>query len=523
MIKRVFLLIKINILNAIGAVNKKMATGVFIALMAVLFIVVSTAYNFMLVYSCKSAGVEYISTSAQMCGIASMLTFIYGIASAKGLFASRDYETLRAMPLTKKEIVVGKILLVYIFELMYSAAALIPNAVITAAFSGDVTIFIGVFFAVFFVPALPIALGCFVGLILTLATSKTRVGNVIVMALYILFFIALMCGSAFIGFKTGEEGSSDAFNLGMLTALKYINPTVLLLELAYTSSAAYYAAFVFSNLAVLAVTAVAIAALFDRAYAAISHGNTVKVKEKTLKIKGQFGALFSCEAKRFFSSKVYCVQALISPLMCIVFAITLSTSLSGASQEEAIPAALLGAIMAIMLMFILGIAPPAASSISLEGKNFYIIKSMPVNYKTYARVKIVFYSIVDLVGAIAASIIAFVLGDFNFLECALFSCTVAAYSFGVNALGLNVNMSYYKLNWLSEQEAYKNSACSIIVALVGVGFALISGGISITVGILVGDFIFTLVVMLALSVIYSAVMFVVTVNSADKKIKKITV
>lgn len=520
--KNLSILTKINLKNTFGSDVKGVSSGVLTMLKVLLFTAFSAYLNYVFADMGKRQGAAPIQTTVIMCGMATMLTLVYGIASAKSMFASGDYDMLSAMPVTKGEMVASKIICLYIGELMYSATILIPNAVVTSIYANSAAYVPGILFAAFLIPALPIALGCIIGLLLTLLTSKSRAGNIIVMLLYLLLFGGFIALAIFVNVNNQFGGQTNM--LDSLGFMAYFNPTALLLKAAYVNSPLYYLAFVAANLAILAVAVALIAALFDKAHAAIARGNTATAKAKRYKVKGQASALMGHELRRLASSQSYWLQVILGPLFCIMMAIMLAVILKFAFDFDPDlykTIAMVGTSVA--LLFSLSLTPPSIMSISIEGKNFYMIKSMPVRYKTYAWVKILFNSLIDIVGVIIACTITVIAVQPGIVEGVCLYVIPIAFSFGVNAVGLNRNMSRYRLNWTEEKEAFKDSAASFLAMLINGAAMCVCGAAVILLAIFVKPYLVALGVTAGIAFVYALVTILITLNVAEKKIIKIEV
>ena len=250
-------------------------------------------------------------------------------------------------------------------------------------------------------------------------------------------------------------------------------------------------------------------------YSAINsyRSNTTYVRKK-LENKGQFKALLLSEYKRFFTSKYYFINSISSGICAIVMSGLMAFMFSKFSFIEGIEEDLeffkqFGYVGTLFIVFGIGIATPASASISIEGGNFWMIKSFPIDYKKFAKAKLLVSISVLGVCSIISSILIIALVQPSIFSCIMLVITPLLYVCLTSIMGLLINLSYHKLKWKNEQECVKNSAgvvismlldwvVTIVLAIFLVGASAINiylGGISAAVVLLIAGIIFYFVLM----------------------------
>jgi ABC-2 type transport system permease protein len=110
------------------------------------------------------------------------------------------------------------------------------------------------------------------------------------------------------------------------------------------------------------------------------------------------------------------------------------------------------------------------SSISLEGKNLWIIKSLPVEPKIIFKSKLAVNLIITAPALLDALIIAVILKT-NFLQTFFIVIVTAVFALFVSLFGLLVNLKFPNFNWNTEVVVIKQSAATMIALFTGMGAA----------------------------------------------------
>ncbi len=491
--------------------NKKAQTFLaFIVVFAILFIGLSFLYNFIYVGMFRLAEIDPYVPVIFFAAFASVLTFSTSLFKIKGIFLGKDYDMLSAMPIKKSHILGSKLFSLYIVELLYTAIIMIPNAIVILIYYQNILASLTALLLMFFLPAVPMVIALLFSLFVTLVADRYKFGNVINVIMYLILFVAIFFLSFTISFSSsaggraaegGEVAALAEAYLGMYNGIKYMNPSLVLVELAYTTNPLFILLFIGGNILLVLLVLFLIAKLFGVVHQVINtyKSNTVYVK-KELAVKGQFATLFKTEAKKYFGSKYYFINTISSGICALVFAVLLSLSMSNKINLMQIsPDFMLNArhylyFAAFAIIFGVGIQTPAALSISIEGNGFWITKSLPIDYKKYLFVKVLLSSLVLGVCSIIASTIMVCLIDFDFISIVTVYVLPLLFIVFASELGLIIDLKHYKFDWKNEMDCVKHSAASymalfsdwgIMIVLAGgmIGFAFINVLVSQIFGI----------------------------------------
>ena len=115
-----------------------------------------------------------------------------------------------------------------------------------------------------------------------------------------------------------------------------------------------------------------------------------------------------------------------------------------------------------------------SSVISLEGRSFNILKSIPVKPVTILMGKVLTAVLIMLPFILAGDIVMFIRFDFSVLQIVLILLASVILPLVAEMIGIAVNLKYPKMNATSDAEVVKQSTSSLVATFVGMGFTMLS-------------------------------------------------
>ena len=125
---------------------------------------------------------EIISLLSLMAAVCAIISFVFSFfATGNVLYAYKDYDLLSSMPVRTSDIVLSKLLFIYVSDLAFSIIIMVPSLIVYANIGGElgaVTI-IALFLILLFTPLLMMALSVLVGMLTSVVSSLFRKKNLI--------------------------------------------------------------------------------------------------------------------------------------------------------------------------------------------------------------------------------------------------------------------------------------------------------------------------------------------------------
>ncbi|MGN1083852.1 MAG: hypothetical protein ACI4QX_02535, partial [Lachnospiraceae bacterium] len=226
--------------------------------------------------------------------------------------------------------------------------------------------------------------------------------------------------------------------------------------------------FVLISLAVFALVNLVLTATFVKAMLAGGKSKGAAKRKRDGRVRSAVGSICRKEAKRFFSSTPYLVNIGMGLFMIVAFTV------AGIWMKEKILGMVgtlapkeVNTILPIAISGILGVlsamTPISAPSVSLEGKNIWILRSVPVSGAGVLKAKLLFHCSATVpLAAVSGMVLALV-----------YRCTIPEVLLcGVNSallfvmcgiLGLVFNMCFPRLDWPNEAAPCKQSLAVLFV------------------------------------------------------------
>ncbi len=427
-----------------------------------------------------------------------LVNVFFGLKSMLGtVYMSNDSDMLLALPLKTVTIFLSKLAVCYIVEffstLVMLAATLLPLGIGLSAGAGY---FAALIFGAFLIPLISLLAVAILSVPLLLVSNLFRNMGAVGTIIYVLLFGALMALYMWfvvsLGWGTGDFNGADVGAMldGILesvsSAAAYLYPNVWLSG-AFTAATfggwiGNFALFLLSALVLLGLTVLLSGKIFLWNMRKSQENAGKGGKKTTYKFAGgnKISSLLAADFKnmlRTSSLGFYCLtQVVVIPVCVVIYCLALK-DVGGEGEMQN----LLSMVSRVMLV-IMGpmTCVTAASSVSREGENFYLIKTLPVKPSQYALSKLII-SLIFNGAAFALSVvfecifvkIGIVVGLLDFL-------TVFCASAGVSAALVLIDMKNPRLKWTTVQQGLKNNPSSLWGMLVG----FVAGGVLTVVVVL---------------------------------------
>lgn len=408
---------------------------------------------------------------AYLTAISSLLIFFLGIFKAGSvLFGRNGYEILCSLPVSHPAVVSARFVRMYVENLLATLAVLLPGTVVySMAVRPGLSFYGALFLGIWAVPLLPMAGAVLVGALVMGISSRIRYRNLVEAGLTILAALAVLYGVFRLSAATEVAGAEFWRELsGMIFAmLEKVYPPALWLGMAMVREnwveSLGYSGF---SLAVFALVAAGVILFYHRISQGLS-GSTARhdYEMGELKARSVMGTLCRREFRRYFASSVYVSNTIMGPVMsCLLSGILLLTGTENITGALPFPVDLCS-LAPFALGGILCMMPPAATSISMEGKNWWIIKSLPLPAKSVLDAKLLMNLLLFLPFYLLSEVLlllAFRPDGMELVWLVLIPAVILVFSC---VYGLAVNLHFPVMDWESEVSVVKQSVSSLLGGL----------------------------------------------------------
>ena len=449
--------------------NKKQSSVVIASFGIITLAIFFCVYNIMTAKTLVQVGQQEL-IPAYMVAISSFSILFLTIFYSNGiLFGSRDIEMLLSLPLKSSDIISSKFMFMYLLNFLIGFMFMLPGGIVWVL-NGSLNVLqiILYFTSMIFVPLIPMCIAACMGMIVVAVSSYFKRKNVIAL-IFSFVMIGIIGYIAVSAMKSGNEDSIEIMLSKQITGLYPISG----LFVQHTNFPMYIGMglFIAFSTAVFYIFVKIVAMKYGLLNTLAKTTSRYSDNKKSYNRKSIFLALYEKEMGRFLSSYMAVLNAGLGVILLCVFSIFLlfnSVEQIGESSGIENINEYLSNFAPLFIASMLSLSCPAASAISLEGKNIWILQSSPVKVKMILNSKIAVNLTLHLIGYMI-SMFAFTLKlDMNFIQVINLIIVPICYSIFITVIGISLNKKYPNYEWESEMMVVKQSMPVIVSGLIGI-------------------------------------------------------
>jgi ABC-2 type transport system permease protein len=408
------------------------------------------------------------------------MSFFITLFRASGyIFYYKDYELLSPLPIHPRIVLFAKMTVLMV--LLYLTAFIFTLPIMFSYFywSGFSLIGLLIFIIGFiFIPLIPVVLISLLSLGIATLTAKLRHSKLI--SIFLVFVI--MIGIMMLSFSMNDVEQNPL--TGQIDLFKGIAKVYIPFD--------WFRIAVHQQSLIHLVYLVLANGLIFGFYVYLIQGLVHKTNQRGVRVnmrktvgtlnyqkRSQVTAVVQKEVKRFFGSTLYAVNSGFGPVILLVASVAslffqskLETILGEAIGAENMPIEMM---ILILVGFSLAMTYTPAISLSLEGKSFWMIKSLPIAPKKVMYGKIIF----NLILMIPVGLISIVLFGISLkiplLSQLVMMLLVILFSLVISCFDAIMNLLTPKFNFVNDTEVVKQSAGALLAIFGGFAIMAING------------------------------------------------
>lgn len=422
--------------------------------------------------------------------------FLTAFTAKSELFEARDNELLLAMPIRPRLIFLSRMAVLMGTEYLISLMVMVPAGIawFTAAGFDAVTLVLYCL-AGLLLPLCSAGLACFIGWLLARLTARARNKTLVTMVFSLLFlavyFVVYFNANAYLQklLQNYQAVAGGMMGWGFLfywygAGIAAADPLLLL-------------GFAAVCLAVLTLTVY----LLGRSFLKVTATGTAKKKKKSSAAQPQLrrstlsAALLKKEFKRFTSSAIYMMNCGLGLILSVIAAVALLLNADAIRGFLKVFSFLtpteLALAASIVLSFLASMDIVTAPSVSLEGKNLWILRTAPVPAGKILSAKLQLHLCLCAPVTLLLSVAAGIVLQSDLPGWLALVLVPQLFVLLAGVFGLMVNLLLPKLDWTNEAVPVKQSMSVfvtmmstmifVVLAVMGFLFLVMSGIMSAAV------------------------------------------
>lgn len=456
-----------------------------------------------------------------LAGLLSIALGVFGSVfnTYASLYLPKDNELLLALPIPPHKLLTARASGVYITGLMYSAWLWIP-AIIGYWVMEPVTA-LNVLFSIlltFIIPLFVTVLSCLLGWVVALIVSKTKGKNFLVVFISLLFIVLYFVTYSKVSASLQNVAEHvDTLQSTFSSRLQY----VYLLGSAAEGNVGSMILVTVITLALLVLCLYVMSRTLMK-FASVSSPGKAVGKADSIQQSSAGRALLKREFKHFLSIPAWMLNGglglLFSPVLAVVVLLKRGDMLGLFAEVEknapnlqaAIPVLLFAALGAIVCTTLI-----TPASVSLEGRNLWILQSLPVEAADVLKAKVKADVLLNVFPASLSAVIICVALRFKLLPSLLLLCALLLINILSSNFGLILNLIKPNLTWTDPVVVIKQGMPVLLSLFGGWLFCLLLAGIGIVLSLIAGS-TFAFIVIIAILAVLTVISRRWLVNKGTK-------
>lgn len=450
--------------------QKKKNKAIAFTISMALVVLVLVGYCYGIGYGLCTIGLAQVIPGCAFT-LTSLLVLFFTLFKAGGiLFAFRDYDMLMALPVKTTAVISSRFFLMYGWNVLFSLGIMLPMGIPYCQYVKPQALFYVMWLiAILVTPLVPMTIATVLSAIISAVSSRFKHTNAVSIILSFILLIGFLGASASMGtLNSTQMNIKQLAELGNMISQKMTQacPLTGVFQKAICQSD------IVSFLVFLAISVVwywLFVKLVSIPYKAINtglttHRTTSNYKLQSLQTGSPFQALYRKELKRFFSSNLYVLNMgcgvillLAASIACFILGIDKMQEILKVPNIQSMIIRIVPFVMCGML----GMSCTSCVSLSLEGKNLWILQTSPVKAATIFKSKMAVNATVLLPAVLLSSLFVSLSLKADILSAVWVFVTPLAYVGFTCVWGIFINLKIPNFTWEAEVTVIKQSMASM--------------------------------------------------------------
>ena len=444
-----------------------------------------------------------------MCALViSSLAFIFTLFKTNGdHFAFREYDMLMSLPFETRAVAACKFLYMYIKSLPWYVSISCAMMIGYGIYAHPSVIVYPVWILLsLFLPVIPMLAAAFLGFLIAKVSSGFRRKNSIQTALTFLF--VLFCFS--LRFILEDVFRNDRIQSVLESAEELTTGAARIYLPAGWFAEAVTGGTLSDGLLLIGVSTLLFGVVFyivGNSYRNInsalrSHASGKSYKIGSQKQAGAVRAIAFKEYKRLTGSTTYMVNGIMGEVLAVLLGITVlifgfDRIIAIVTQGAPVDAFMLQPAIPLIVYFLISMVATTTCSPSLEGKNYWILQSLPIEKKTVYQGKMLFNMILTVPTMVFTTLCLCISAKAPVIDTLLYLVLGFALSAFSTAWGCVCGIRHMRLDWENEVEVIKQGSAVAIYLLPNMFIAMGLTVLSVWLGTRMDHRLLALILILA--------------------------
>ncbi|HHT95991.1 MAG TPA: hypothetical protein PLK23_04850 [Clostridia bacterium] len=400
------------------------------------------------------------------------------------LFSFKDYDMLMSLPVKDTVILAAKVIKLMLSGYVWQFYTSFPIFLVYCIKSDSINAFSVIIYIILSIvlPLLPMSTGSVIGFVVARISAKIKSRNIIMIAGSFALLALIMVFSFSLQNILDEQAITD-----MVTSIADIQSSFFLFDLYVDAVYGLNILSLLLFILIFTVPFILFIYLFAKSFKKINssmmetkaHHSSKNVKFKEY---SPVMAIFKKELNFYVHCVVYIVNTFFGMVLLLIGCIAVlvvnfdpeSVFAEIAQAQGSLSVADIKLLAAATVFgYCIMMSSPTSASISLEGRNLWILKSMPVETKDIFKGKTALGLVVTLPIGIISSVLIYIGLKLSFTQWLILLAFTVSAGFLTAVLGLFANILFPKMEFKSPTEVVKQSASVAVAVFSGMFLVII--------------------------------------------------
>lgn len=403
-------------------------------------------------------------------GAAAALLIYETLRAGHTIFSPDFREKTAPLPLPGAALPLSRLLGLYLCDLTLCVLLLGPGLILYALTIRPGFVFwAAALWGLLLAPLLPLAVACGLGTLTALAVRRLRHKNLLAGLLLVAFTMAILVWSMSLTSLPANADGADLMAMmepALAAAASGYLPALWFGQ-TLTGSTASLAALSLVSLLPAALAVWTVTANYARLCEALHAPAGRRRTARKAGVHSPLTALYLREVRRYFSCSNWFANTVVGYLLMAVFPLLLLFGGSQVLQSLELTQETVGLFLPVILGLMAVLMPVTSCSVSLEGAQWPLVRTLPVRTRDLLLAKILLNLTIALPCWTVAVIGGFLAVRPQGLSILWLVLVPALYCVFGAAAALRINLAFPQLHWQTETQAVKQSAAVLLSMLAG--------------------------------------------------------
>ncbi|MCI9336317.1 MAG: hypothetical protein HFH93_02065 [Lachnospiraceae bacterium] len=451
--------------------RRRKIRGCLMGVLWIFLILMVAGYVCILSYGLLAQGLGEFVPAVLGMAVAALVFFFTVFKAGAVLFDRRAYEKEIPLPVTVRAVILSRFLSMYVTDMLLGMVVMLPGMALYGIMERPgIVFYVYGIVAVVFLPLLPLTAASVVGAVIAGITVRWRRKNFVGIFLTLAFVCAVMVGS--MQMSVMEESQLEAMMQNVALQLEgqirgLYPPAMWMAEAMAGGSFGKLALFLGVSLGTFAAFLEILRPFYEKICTLLAaNGARGNYRMKELHARSAVGSLMEREWRRYFSSTVYVTNTLVGQILMVFLAVgILAVGKDGIGALLGIPG-ITDRMLPVALGLLPGMMPLTACSVSMEGRQWWILQTLPVSRREMIRSKVGLNLLITAPFYVVSEVLMFIALKPGWTQALSLLAVPAAYCVFSARVGLAINEKMPVFDWENETRVVKQSASSMITMLV---------------------------------------------------------